>query len=1427
MSKRKIYGLASLVFSLVFTIIVLVGVANPAHGAQPAGQTAPEIWPGVWQIGPNMDATIWGGSAGEGIARFSGYYYSPQNRVYFLGGRKENNDTTGTIFYFDPVTRNFLASGAVLETPISNYLVSELTDTTDTGLYVAGGRMNSGVNTNALQVYYPASNTVATISTDPVPGSVRAVGGQASVNNKLYIFGGFDGVSMYAETYIYDPALPAGSRWSNTNCDLPTPRSYISTVAVGNLIYAIGGDEFDGAGLVPLDDTLVLDTTNLPACWQDPAMADLPQANGDAPAVYVDSGFLGGGIFVIGGFWPSPGPYRWVFRYDIATDTWEDFPQLVIPDPATGRRNQAAVYIPSTTMRSPEGLGNGVPGIWTFGGYDTPTTMSETSEFFSYSNSPILVLPEQLEVATVPGQTAVHNFLLYNQSGITDTFNLSYTSDVTWTTLLPSSVGPVVNGGLDNFTMPVDIPASVGCPDTGVFTVTAIAQSSILISDTQQVSVRAVCGIGGTVLDATSSMPIQNAYVWIQDTPDGLGQYLDAYTDSNGDYAILDVPPGDWFLGVDAAYHQPSFYPGGWPEGAITFTISANSLSIDVNLVSSQIAWDPGSFNTTVTAGQQIHSTLTITNSGTGPLFFNISTMDGSVPTPPPAKRPDIPEPDRIDPQIEQDMAQSPDGTAEFLVVLKDQADLGAAYAIENWDARGSYVYETLKTFAQQSQRNLLDSLNSAGVEYIPLYIINGVIVKNGDAALVSHLARLSEVSQLVANHRIAIEKTITIPSLLDRLQAGPEGPNTLEWGIDRVDADLVWSNFGVRGEGIVVASIDSGVQYNHPALYRQYRGWLGGSSYNHNYNWYDPYHQGPGGGIIPQDVSGHGTHTMGTMVGEDASQTNQIGVAPGAKWIACDGGDDVSGYLLTDELLQCAQWIVAPWDLNGMNPDPSKRPNIVNNSWGGGSADYWFTGAIDAWRAAGIFPQFSNGNNGPACSTAGSPGDNWNVFSAGATDINNAIASFSSRGPSSFYGYLKPDISAPGVNVRSSVPTNSYALYNGTSMASPHVAGAVALLWSADPELIGQIDLTGWILQQSATPLYTDDGCGGNTSNSHPNYTFGYGLVNAYKAVVFAHGEPMPEAGWISVSPSMGELMPGEMMTLDVAFSGTYDISGTITGTIWLVSDDPLNHDLRLPVSLTVLGIQPTAAFDSPPSAFVGEVISFTNQTTGTLPIDYMWNFGDGITSTVESPTHTYGNSGAYTVTLEAMNALGSDMVSHSIEIYSLPDASFTTNSPVDLGEAIVFTNTSTGTGPLDALWEFGDAMTSTLSSPTHTYASVGSYVVTLTVTSPYGSDWVTGTVMVQSVLPIADFSSNSPINLGETAVFTNMSTGTGPFEYLWDFGDGITSTLQNPTHMYTNSGTFQVMLIVTTPYGTDSSTQDFMVVEAIFRVYLPVIMK
>ena len=238
----------------------------------------------------------------------------------------------------------------------------------------------------------------------------------------------------------------------------------------------------------------------------------------------------------------------------------------------------------------------------------------------------------------------------------------------------------------------------------------------------------------------------------------------------------------------------------------------------------------------------------------------------------------------------------------------------------------------------------------------------------------------------------------------------------------------------------------------------------------------------------------------MGTMVGDDEGGSH-IGVAPGSRWIAAKGceSDVCSGVALT----ACAQWVLAPTDLNGNNPRPDLRPNIVNNSWGGGQGDPWFQSLVQAWIAAGIWPSFSIGNSGGyGCWSATSPGDYPESYAAGAFDVNYQIADFSSRGPSYFMvdgvNAIKPNITAPGVDIRSSVPGNGYDWFSGTSMASPHVAGTVALVWSAAPVLIGDIANTRALLD--ATAIDTDDrACGGTLQN---NNVWGEGRLDALAAV-------------------------------------------------------------------------------------------------------------------------------------------------------------------------------------------------------------------------------------------------------------------------------------------------------------------------------------
>lgn len=458
--------------------------------------------------------------------------------------------------------------------------------------------------------------------------------------------------------------------------------------------------------------------------------------------------------------------------------------------------------------------------------------------------------------------------------------------------------------------------------------------------------------------------------------------------------------------------------------------------------------------------------------------------------------------------------ASLPAGQRAVWVVMKSKASIGTAKAVKGWKAKGEAVVGKLTTTARTSQSSLVSFLDARGIAYKPYWIVNAVKV-TADDATITEIQRRSDVA------RVFDEFTLTIPE--PSPGAAQQAIEAVEWNIANVRAPEAWADYGTRGEGIVVANIDTGTQFDHPALLNQYRGHNADGSVDHNYNWFDPT------GIcgdVPCDNNSHGTHTMGTIVGDDGDE-NQIGVAPGARWIAAKGCEE--GFCSLESLVAAGQWMVAPTDLNGANPRPDLRPHVVSNSWGGSSGDEFYREIVNAWVAAGIFPVFANGNNGDfGCNTSNSPGDYPESFAVGAYDIGNFIASFSSRGPSVF-GEIKPNISAPGVNVRSSVPGGGYDIFSGTSMATPHVTGAIALLWSAAPAMVGDIALTREILGAAAID-HDDEGCGGDPAF---NNTWGEGQMDIVASLEIA---PIGPTGYLEGTVTNEG---GEPLVASVAITG------------------------------------------------------------------------------------------------------------------------------------------------------------------------------------------------------------------------------------------------------------------------------------------------
>ncbi len=455
----------------------------------------------------------------------------------------------------------------------------------------------------------------------------------------------------------------------------------------------------------------------------------------------------------------------------------------------------------------------------------------------------------------------------------------------------------------------------------------------------------------------------------------------------------------------------------------------------------------------------------------------------------------------RVDPRVLADTAEG--ATARFIVVLKAQPNVRALAAAEpNRAARGRIVYDALRRAVQATQPALRAQLDALGARYRAFTVVNAFVVE-GDRAVVDALAARADVLAIEADRAFRVN--------LPRAENAPTAPNGIEWNISKINAPAVWA-LGYTGQGIVYANADTGVQWTHPALQARYRGWNGAA--NHNFNWWDAIHFDLNGNgtnpcgysvAAPCDDHGHGTHTTGTGIGDDGAG-NQIGVAPGARWIACRNMEE--GWGSPSTYLECFDFFLAPWDLNRQNADPDKRPDVVGNSYActpaEGCTANTLLAAMDNLRAAGVFMAVAAGNSGPSCATINEPPAIYDsAITVGATDSSDAIASFSSRGPVTVDGSnrRKPDVVAPGVGVRSSRPTNSYAYSSGTSMATPHVAGAVALLWSAFPGLRRNVDLSESVLAVTATRLPITQLCGDDGAGQYPNNVQGYGRIDVRAA--------------------------------------------------------------------------------------------------------------------------------------------------------------------------------------------------------------------------------------------------------------------------------------------------------------------------------------
>jgi hypothetical protein len=424
-----------------------------------------------------------------------------------------------------------------------------------------------------------------------------------------------------------------------------------------------------------------------------------------------------------------------------------------------------------------------------------------------------------------------------------------------------------------------------------------------------------------------------------------------------------------------------------------------------------------------------------------------------------------------------------------LFVILKEQADLSQAHAIAGRAERTEFVYGTLVQQAEVSQHGLRADLDRLGLEYRPYYLVNGLEVHGGPLVRL-WLSTRPEVDRVLDSPQL--RPLPRPPPVATGDAAAPDGPI---WNVTTVGADRVWTELGVTGTGVSMAILDSGVQGDHPALAAGYRG-AGGQD---DFNWLDPWNHT----ATPTDIGGHGTHVSGSALGRGG-----IGVAPGAEWFACV---NLARNLGNPALyLDCMQFALAPYPRDGdpfTDGDPSRAAHVTNNSWGcppfEGCDAASLEPAVAAMRTAGIFVVAAAGNQGPRCESVTDPIAIYPAaFTVGAMDRFGDVAFFSSRGPATVGEdqWMKPDLLAPGVDILSSFPNSSYQRELGTSMAAPHIAGVVALMWSAQPGLIGDIEQTERILIETARPYQGErEGC---FVGELPNAAYGYGIVDAYEAV-------------------------------------------------------------------------------------------------------------------------------------------------------------------------------------------------------------------------------------------------------------------------------------------------------------------------------------
>lgn len=569
----------------------------------------------------------------------------------------------------------------------------------------------------------------------------------------------------------------------------------------------------------------------------------------------------------------------------------------------------------------------------------------------------------------------------------------------------------------------------------------------------------------------------------------------------------------------------------------------------------------------------------------------------------------------RLEGSLEAKLNSAPPGEKfRVLLVLRDQPDYEGY--MRRYPKRNNEILKTIfdhvRDLAKRTQEPVIEHIKSLGITNYQSFWISNEIFVEATADQIRSLASRDDITYIYEEKVIYL---LAKPSDREDIK-----PDAVAWGVAKIKADSVWIQYGIDGTGVILGVMDSGVMASHPALSGKV------------IRWYDPH----SGSSTPTDAAAcsyHGTHVTGTMVGGDGLGpfTEDIGVAPGARVAAVRifGG---SGCSTTTTIIRNGFQRIVSWKV-----DSGINIVAVNNSWGStATTDLSFWNDVLAWRTANIIPVFAIGNNGPLPGTAGTPGNFPTVIGVGATNSSDQVASFSSRGPApnmnpwnntaywprSDWNLYKPNISAPGVAIRSAYGSSGYANFDGTSMAAPHVTGAIALLFQRNPALTFT-DVYNVLLDSADRPA--------PNCNSVPNNNCGWGRLNVLRAI---RGVPTLSVPYISIQSitvsdpagnNNGIADPGETVNLIITLRNSGGVAASNTQAV-IYTSNPY---------ITIIDNSANYGTINPSDNATNTSDVFTIGISPATPIGLRVNFDMYITA----------NGGAYNDTLNFSITIGSPL--------------------------------------------------------------------------------------------------------------------------------------------------------------------------------------